>query len=72
LLPKTYIPACTKDPTHQECLFFYEECKKQGVDAQVVEWVGWPHFFWILPESLLPKSKEFLDVWCEKLRGMVA
>lgn len=70
LLPSVYVAACTKDPTHQETLFFYEECKKQGVDAELSEWVGWPHFFWILP--MLPKSAEFMEVWCEKLSKMIA
>ena len=45
LLPPVYVAACTKDPTHQETVFFYEECKKQGVKAELVEWAGWPHFF---------------------------
>lgn len=60
----------TRIPTHQETVFFYEECKKQGVDAELVEYVGWPHFFWILP--MLAKSAEFMEVWCEKLRKMIA
>ena len=69
LLPSVYVAACTKDPTHQESVFFYEECKKQGVDAELVEWVGWPHFFWILP--MLPKSADFMEVWCKKLGQMM-
>lgn len=70
LLPKSYIAACTKDPTHQETVFFYEEAKKQGVDVDLAEWVGWPHFFWVLP--MLPKSAEFMEVWNTKLRDMIA
>lgn len=69
LLPPTYIVATTKDPTHQEMIFFYEELKKQGVEADLVEWVGWPHFFWIIP--MLQKSGEFMEVWNEKLKGMI-
>lgn len=69
-LPPCYIAAPTKDPTHQETLFFYEECKKQGVKAELVEWVGMPHFFWTLP--MLQKSQDFMRVWNEKLRAMIA
>ena len=69
LLPKVYVAACTKDTTHQETVFFYEECIKRGVDADLVEWVGWPHFFWALP--MLPKSAQFMNVWCEKVRAMI-
>ena len=70
LLPPTYVAACTKDPLHQDTVFFYEECKRKGVDVDLIEWVGYPHFFWILP--MLQRSKEFLDEWCEHLSGMVA
>jgi acetyl esterase/lipase len=69
-LPPCYIAACTKDPTHQETLFFYEECKKNGVTAELVEWVGLPHFFWAVP--MLKKSQEFMTVCNEKLRMMIA
>lgn len=50
-------------------MFFYEELKKNGVQAEPVEWEGWPHFFWIIP--MLKKSGEFMDVWNEKLRGLI-
>lgn len=69
LLPPTYLAAPTKDPTHQETVFFAEELKAQGVKVDLSEWVGWPHFFWIIP--ILKKSGEFMEVWNEKLRGMV-
>jgi acetyl esterase/lipase len=69
LLPSTYIASSTKDPTHQETVFFYEEMKKQGRPAELIEWEGWPHFFWIVP--MLAESKKFMDVWNEKLRGMI-
>jgi acetyl esterase/lipase len=65
-----YIPACEKDPTFQESLFFYEECKKQGVDAEFQEWKGLPHFFWGIPT--MKKSQDFMDVWCHKLNEMLA
>jgi acetyl esterase/lipase len=65
-----YIPACEKDPTYQETLFFYEECKKQGVDAEFKVWKGLPHFFWGIPQ--LKKSQEFMEVWCQKLDEMLA
>lgn len=69
LLPPVYVAACTKDLTHQETVYFYEECKKQGVNAELGEWLGWPHF-WILP--MLPKSVQFMEVWCVTLRKMFA
>lgn len=69
LLPKTYITACTKDPTHQETLFFYEECKKQGVLVDYKEWVGWPHFFWIIP--VIPSSTAFMNEWNSQLAHMI-
>lgn len=68
-LPPCYIAACTKDPTHQETLFFFEECKKQGVAADLVEWVGMPHFFWVV--QILQKSQDFLRIWNEKFRTMI-
>lgn len=69
LLPPTYLAAPTKDPTHQETIFLYEEMTKQGVDADLIEWEGYPHFFWIIP--MLQKSAEFMRVWNEKLRGLI-
>lgn len=69
-LPLVYLAACTKAPTHQDTIFFSEECKKQGVNVEMDQWVGWPHFFWIL--SMLPVSSEFMKFWCRKLKGMVA
>ena len=51
-------------------MFLFEECKKQGVEADLVEWVGLPHFFWAVP--MLQKSQEFMRVWNEKLRAMIA
>jgi acetyl esterase/lipase len=59
----------TNDPTYQETVFFYEECRKQGVKAELVEWSGLPHFFWIVPG--MQKSAEFLTVWNQKLQGMI-
>lgn len=69
-LPPCYIAVCSKDPVHQEGLFFYEECKKQGVSAELAEWIGMPHFFWVVP--MLNKSQEFMQLWNEKLRAMIA
>ena len=69
LLKQAYIAAPTVDPTYQETRFFYEELKKKGVKAELVEWVGWPHYFWIIPQ--LAKSKEFMDVWNAQLRRMI-
>ena len=68
-LPPTYVAATTKDPTHQETVWLYEEMKKGGVKADLVEWEGWPHFFWIVPG--LKGSEKFMEVWNEKLRGMI-
>lgn len=51
-------------------MFFYEECKEQGVAADLEEWVGMPHFFWVIPT--LAKSQEFMRVWNEKLKAMIA
>jgi hypothetical protein len=43
--------------------------KKQGVKADLVEWEGFPHFFWIIP--MLKETAKFMDVWNEKLRGLI-
>jgi versiconal hemiacetal acetate esterase len=59
----------TNDPTYQETIFFYEECRKQGVMADLVEWSGLPHYFWIVPG--MQKSTEFLTVWNKKLQEMI-
>ncbi|ETN36202.1 uncharacterized protein HMPREF1541_08479 [Cyphellophora europaea CBS 101466] len=69
LLPQTYIAACTNDPTYQETMFFYEECKKHGVVVEVKEFVGWPHFFWGIPT--LAATEVFQSVWCQKLNEML-
>lgn len=69
-LPPTYIAAPTKDPTHQETLFLHEEMQKQGVDADLVEWKGFPHYFWTIP--MLQESAKFMAIWNEKLRGLIA
>ena len=69
LLPPTVVIATEKDPTFQETVWLYEEMKKQGVEAELAEWKGMPHFFWIIP--MLKKSSEFLDAWNEKLRGLI-
>ncbi|KAJ9616547.1 hypothetical protein H2200_000266 [Cladophialophora chaetospira] len=69
LVKQAYIAATTADPTYQETRFFYEELKKKGVKAELVEWVGWPHYFWILP--MFAKSNEFMDVWNAQLRRMI-
>jgi len=69
LLKQAYIAAPTADPTYQETRFFYEELKKKGVKAELVEWVGWPHYFWVIP--MFAKSKEFMDVWNAQLRRMI-
>lgn len=69
LLPPSYITTPTKDPTHQETVFLYEEMKKQGVEADLIEWKGYPHFFWTVP--MLKESAKFMEVWNEKLRGLI-
>jgi versiconal hemiacetal acetate esterase len=69
LLPPVYATAMTHDPTYQETVFFYEECKKQGVKADLVEWSGLPHFFWSMPG--MQKSREYMEIWNEKLQGMI-
>lgn len=68
-LPPIYIAATTKDPTYPETTFFAEKCKENGVDVDVVEWVGLPHFFHAVP---MPKAAEFMQVWNEKLKAMAA
>jgi acetyl esterase/lipase len=60
----------TNDPSHSETVFFYEECQKQGVEVDLVEREGLPHFFWIVPG--MEKSREYQDIWNEKLRGLIA
>jgi hypothetical protein len=50
-------------------LFLYEEMKKQGVEVDLVEWEGFPHFFWIVP--MLKASAEFMGAWNEKLKGLI-
>lgn len=70
LLPPTYVAATEKDPTYQETVWLYEAMQKEGVaGADLVEWTGWPHFFWIIPG--LKGSAEFMRVWNEKLKGMI-
>ncbi|ERF76626.1 hypothetical protein EPUS_04446 [Endocarpon pusillum Z07020] len=69
LLPPSCIMSPTKDPTNQETVFLYEEMKKQGVDADLVEWEGYPHFFWTVP--MLKASAKFMEVWNEKLKGLI-
>lgn len=39
----------------------------EGVEVGLVEWKGWPHFFWIVP-GLIGLEK-FMKVWNEKLGG---
>lgn len=68
-LPPLYIAAPTKDPTYPETVFFAEKCREGGVDVDLVEWVGLPHFFHAIP---MPKSAEFMKVWNDKLKGMIA
>lgn len=67
-LPPLYIASPTKDPTHQQTVFFAEKCRESGVDVDLVEWVGLPHFFHAIP---MPKSAEFMQMWNEKLKGMI-
>src|SRR5690348_1706051 len=69
LLPRVYVTAMTNDPTYQETVFFYEECKRQGVEADLVEWSGFPHFFWSLPG--MQKSREYMEIWNQRLLGMI-
>lgn len=64
-----HIAATTADPTYMETLSFYQECKSQGVKATLKEWIGLPHFFWIIP--MLSESKVFMDEWCEVLKNMM-
>lgn len=68
-LPPVYIAATTKDPTYPETMFFADKCQEGGVDVDVVEWVGMPHFFHLIPS---PKSTEFMKTWNDKLQGMIA
>ena len=69
-LPKTWLAACTKDPTHDEMLMFYDKLQKEGVDVKLEVCKGYPHFFWMLP--MLGKSQEFMGIWAERVREMVA
>lgn len=69
LLPATLIIATEKDSTYQETVWLYEEMANKGVDVELLEWKGMPHFFWIIP--MLQKSQEFMNVWNEKLRGLI-
>lgn len=68
-LPPLYIAATTKDPTYPETTFFAEKCREGGVDLDLVEWTGFPHFFHVIPT---PKSAEFMKAWSDKLNGMIA
>lgn len=68
-LPPIYLAATTKDPTYPETTFFAEKCREGGVDLDLVEWVGLPHFFHVIPT---PKSAEFMQTWNDKLKGMIA
>lgn len=68
-LPPVYIAATTKDPMFPETMFFAETCREANVDLDLVEWVGMPHFFHIIPT---PKSAEFMKTWNDKLKKMIA
>jgi acetyl esterase/lipase len=69
-LPRTWIVACSKDPTHDEMLMFTDKLKKEGIDVSLEVCEGYPHFFWMLP--MLQKSQEFMGKWVEQIRQMVA
>lgn len=62
--------AGTNDATYQETIFFYEECRKHGVCVELEEFVGWPHFFWIVPG--LKGTDDFLRLWCQKMDEYLA
>ncbi|KAL8243849.1 hypothetical protein R6Q59_010107 [Mikania micrantha] len=68
-LPSLYIAATTKDPTYPETMFFAEKCREAKVDLVLVEWVGLPHCFHVIPTL---KAAEFMRTWNDNLKGMIA
>jgi acetyl esterase/lipase len=69
-LPKTWLVACSKDPTYDEMLMFHHRLQQEGVDVQLEICKGYPHFFWMLP--MLEKSQEFMKMWTDRVREMVS
>ncbi|KAF2403807.1 hypothetical protein EJ06DRAFT_527408 [Trichodelitschia bisporula] len=68
-LPRTWLVASDKDPTHDEMLMFADKLQKEGVDSQLTVYEGYPHFFWMLP--MLAKTQEMMDTWAQQLRRML-
>jgi acetyl esterase/lipase len=69
-LPKTWLVACTKDPTLDEMMMFHDKLKASGVDVRIEFAHGYPHFFWMLP--MLQRSQELMDSWTTRLREMIS
>ena len=69
-LPRTWLVACSKDPTYDEMLMFHDKLEKQGVQVSLEVCKGYPHFFWMLP--MLRKSQELMTKWAAQVQEMVA
>jgi len=68
-LPRTYLVACGKDPTHDEILMLRDEMAAQGADVELKVYEGYPHFFFIVP--ILKASAEYLDILVRKIQQLV-
>ena len=68
-LPRTYLVACGKDPTHDEVLMLRDEMEAQGAQVELKVYEGYPHCFFIVPT--LKASAEYLDVLVQKIRELV-
>jgi acetyl esterase/lipase len=68
-LPKTWLVACSKDPTFNEMVMFHEQLRRSGVDVKMEMARGFPHFFWMLPT--LQRSQELMDSWTLRLKEMI-
>jgi versiconal hemiacetal acetate esterase len=68
-LPRTYLVACGKDPTHDELLMLRDEIAVQGANVELKVYEGYPHFFFIVPT--LKASAEFLDILVRKIQKLV-
>jgi len=68
-LPKTWLVACSKDPTWSDMIMFHDKLRRSGVDVKLEIARGYPHFFWMLPT--LQRSQELMDTWTVRLKEMI-
>jgi versiconal hemiacetal acetate esterase len=68
-LPRTYLVACGKDPTHDELLMLRDEMATQGANVELKVYEGYPHFFFTVPT--LKAGAEYLDNLVQKIQELV-